>query len=97
LSKFPNAVFIGSGASLADGGPLGLFLGYCIIGSVVFAVMTALGELSPRCRLFDLTDPGEMVASYPLAGGHITLARRFASPELSFTMGTRLQFRVSNF
>ena len=28
-----------------------------------------------------------MVAHLPIAGGHITLAKRFADPALSFTMG----------
>jgi amino acid transporter len=30
---------------------------------------------------------GEMVAHLPIAGGHITLARRFVTPALGFAMG----------
>lgn len=30
---------------------------------------------------------GEMVSHLPIAGGHITLAKRFVDPALSLTMG----------
>ena len=42
------------------------------MGSICFAVMVCLGE---------------MVSHLPIAGGHITLAKRFVDPALSFTMG----------
>ena len=42
------------------------------MGSIVFAVMTALGE---------------MIAHLPISGGHIALARRFVSPEMAFAVG----------
>jgi len=67
-----TGLFLGSGQALAHGGPLGLLLGYAIMGSIVWSVMTCLGE---------------MVSWLPVAGGHITLARRFVDPALSFTMG----------
>lgn len=54
------------------GGPAGLLMGFAAVGSVCYAVMVALGE---------------MVAHLPIPGGHISLAQRFVSPALSFTMG----------
>jgi len=54
------------------GGPLGLLLGYMAVGSICYSVMVCLGEL---------------VSHLPVAGGHITLARRFVSPAFSFAMG----------
>ena len=40
-----QGLFLGIGNSLRKGGPLGLLLGYSIIGSAVFTVMIALGEM----------------------------------------------------
>ncbi|KAH8929967.1 amino acid permease [Atractiella rhizophila] len=67
-----TGLFLGSGGALSHGGPLGLLLGYSIMGTICFSVMVALGE---------------MVSHLPIAGGHITLATRFVDPAWSFTMG----------
>ncbi|KAF8313221.1 hypothetical protein DL93DRAFT_2167944 [Clavulina sp. PMI_390] len=67
-----TGVFLGSGSSLADGGPLGLWLGYVSVASICYAMMVSLGE---------------MVSFLPIPGGHIALAERFVSPALSFAMG----------
>lgn len=37
---------------------------------------------------------GEMVAHLPVAGGHITLARRFVTPALGFAMGWNYWVRL---
>jgi len=39
-------LFVGSGSSLATGGPLALLLGFGIIGIMLFFVIHALGELA---------------------------------------------------
>ncbi|KAI6153426.1 amino acid permease [Pisolithus tinctorius] len=67
-----TGLFVGTGQSLANGGPLGLFLGYVTMGTIVFSVMISLGE---------------MVAFLPIPGGHIKLAERFVNPAFSFAMG----------
>ncbi|KIK51370.1 hypothetical protein GYMLUDRAFT_50605 [Collybiopsis luxurians FD-317 M1] len=67
-----TGLFLGSAKSLADGGPVGLLLGYLVVGTVCWATMISLGE---------------MVAFLPISGGHIKLAERFVDPALSFTMG----------
>ena len=72
LRSHPRSLFLGTANSLRGGGPLGLWLGYSVMGSIVFAVMTALGE---------------MIAHLPISGGHIALARRFVSPEMAFAVG----------
>lgn len=56
---------------MKHGGPIGLLLGYSIVGSITYAVMISLGE---------------MVAYLPISGGHIALAKRFVDPAFSFTM-----------
>lgn len=67
-----TGLFLGTASSYAWGGPLGLLLGYSIMGTVCFCVMVSLGE---------------MIAHLPLPGGHITLAARFVDPAFSFTLG----------
>ncbi|POY76820.1 hypothetical protein BMF94_0072 [Rhodotorula taiwanensis] len=67
-----TGLFLGTANALRHGGPAGLLIGYAAIGSLCYAVMVSLGE---------------MVAHLPVAGGHITLARRFVTPALGFAMG----------
>lgn len=67
-----TGLFLGTGGALSRGGPIGLLLGYMIMGSICYAVMISLGE---------------MIAYLPIPGGHIKLAERFVDPAFSFTMG----------
>ncbi|KAG1755091.1 amino acid permease [Suillus paluster] len=67
-----TGLFVGTANSLAWGGPVGLLLGYMVMGSIVYCVMVTLGE---------------MVAFLPIPGGHIKLAERFVDPAFSFAMG----------
>lgn len=41
-----TGLIIGSGTGLVRGGPASLLIGYCLIGLVVYFLMTALGEMS---------------------------------------------------
>jgi yeast amino acid transporter len=45
-SSIGMGLWIGSGASLARGGPASLFLGYCLAGSVVWCVTHSIGEMA---------------------------------------------------
>lgn len=67
-----TGLFLGTATALRNGGPLGLWLGYSLMGTIVFAVMQCLGE---------------MIAHLPVSGGHITLARRFVGNEMAFAVG----------
>ncbi|KAI0036688.1 amino acid permease [Vararia minispora EC-137] len=67
-----TGLFLGTAGSLRKGGPVGLLLGYLIVGTICWSVMITLGE---------------MISYLPIAGGHIKLAERFVDPALSFTMG----------
>jgi len=67
-----TGLFLGTAKSLSEGGPIGLLLGYVVVGTMCYSVMISLGE---------------MVAYLPLPGGHIRLAERFVDPAFSFTMG----------
>ncbi|KZT66151.1 hypothetical protein DAEQUDRAFT_482566 [Daedalea quercina L-15889] len=67
-----TGLFLGTANSLKSGGPVGLLLGYTMVGTICYSVMISLGE---------------MIAYLPLPGGHIMLAERFVDPALSFAMG----------
>ncbi|KZO96982.1 amino acid permease [Calocera viscosa TUFC12733] len=67
-----TGLFLGTAGSLASGGPVGLLLGYTVVGTITYAVMVCLGE---------------MIAYLPIPGGHIKLAERFVDGAFSFTMG----------
>ncbi|TFY62403.1 hypothetical protein EVG20_g6715 [Dentipellis fragilis] len=67
-----TGLFLGTANALVNGGPIGLLLGYTIVGTICYSVMVSLGE---------------MIAYLPIPGGHIKLAERFVDPALSFTMG----------
>ncbi|KAH9949045.1 amino acid permease [Amylocystis lapponica] len=67
-----TGLFLGTASGLANGGPVGLLLGYLAIGSLCYCTMISLGE---------------MAAFLPIPGGHITFAERFVDPAWSFTLG----------
>lgn len=67
-----TGLFIGSGGALAAGGPVGVWLGYTIMATMVYSMMVALGE---------------MAALYPLSGGFTHYAARFVDPALGFAVG----------
>ncbi|KAI0094677.1 amino acid permease [Irpex rosettiformis] len=67
-----TGLFLGTASALQNGGPVGLLLGYGVMGTVVYCVMISLGE---------------MIAYLPIPGGHIALAERFVDPGWAFAMG----------
>ncbi|KAI9567928.1 amino acid permease [Boletus coccyginus] len=67
-----TGLFLGTASSLMNGGPLGILLGYAFIGTICFATMLSLGE---------------MTAFLPLPGGFIKLAERFIDPAFAFATG----------
>lgn len=70
--------FVGSGKSLATGGPGSLFLDFLIMGIMIFNVVYALGELA---------------VMYPVSGGFYTYSTRFIDPSWGFAMGWNYVFQ----
>ena len=62
-----TGLIIGSGTALTRGGPASLLIAYCLIGAVVYFVMTALGE---------------MAAYMPMSKGFSGYATRTVDPAL---------------
>ncbi|KAG0141057.1 hypothetical protein CROQUDRAFT_52279 [Cronartium quercuum f. sp. fusiforme G11] len=65
-------LFLGTANALRESGPLGLLIAYATMGTIVWCVMASLGE---------------MISFLPIAGGHVTLAKRFVNPSLSLALG----------
>lgn len=72
-----TGLFLGTGKSLATGGPASLLICYCIVGAVVMLTMMALGE---------------MAALYPILGSFCTYAKRWGSDSLGFAILTNYAF-----
>ncbi|KAJ5145220.1 hypothetical protein N7448_002612 [Penicillium atrosanguineum] len=67
-----TGLFIGSGTAIAYAGPVGALLAFIFVGSIVFSVMSALGE----------------VATFlPIPGAFASYATRLVDPSLGFAMG----------
>lgn len=45
-SSIGMGLWLGSGTSLASGGPAGIFLGYCLAGSMIWCVSHSIGEMA---------------------------------------------------
>ncbi|KAI0687059.1 amino acid permease-domain-containing protein [Earliella scabrosa] len=67
-----TGLFVGSADALRSGGPVGAFLGYLIVGSVVYSLCISVGE---------------MIAYYPNVGGVVGLADLYVDKALGFSMG----------
>ncbi|KAF7329541.1 AA-permease domain-containing protein [Mycena kentingensis (nom. inval.)] len=74
-----TGLFLGSGKALANGGPVGAFLGYIIVGLLVGLMMYSLGE---------------MMVWDPSAGGFIEFSTRYVDPALGFAMGWQFWFQA---
>lgn len=67
-----TGLFVGSGVALSTGGPVGVWLGYSIMGAIVWTMMVALGEMG---------------ALFPVAGAFTHYATRFVDPAMGFALG----------
>jgi amino acid transporter len=67
-----TGLFIGSGGALAKAGPAGALIAYAFVGTLVYSVMVALGE---------------MATYIPISGAFTVYAARFVDPSLGFAMG----------
>ncbi|KAE8391924.1 amino acid permease-domain-containing protein [Aspergillus alliaceus] len=79
-SSIGMALWLGAGTSLINGGPAAIFLGYCIVGSIAWAVAQAAGELA---------------VLYPLASAFPQYAVKFVEKAPAFTVGWAYSFSAS--
>ncbi|PSN65653.1 amino acid permease [Corynespora cassiicola Philippines] len=67
-----TGLFVGSGQSLAEGGPAGVVIAYCMVGIMLYCTVHALGE---------------MAVLFPVAGSFSAYSTRFLDPAWGFAMG----------
>ncbi|KAF2138977.1 uncharacterized protein K452DRAFT_232948 [Aplosporella prunicola CBS 121167] len=73
-----TGLIIGTGKALAQSGPASILISYTFVGTLVFIVMAALGE---------------MAAWLPLGSGFAGYATRFVDPALGFALGYTYWFK----
>ncbi|KAJ7165035.1 amino acid permease/ SLC12A domain-containing protein [Mycena filopes] len=74
-----TGLFLQSGKALANGGPVGAFLGYLFVGMLVGLMMYSLGE---------------MMVWDPSAGGFIEFSTRYIDPAMGFALGWQFWFQA---
>lgn len=72
-----TGLFLGTGRSLAQGGPASMLICYVIVGFIVYVTLLLLGE---------------MATQYPVAGSFNTYATRFFSPAYGFALSWNYWF-----
>jgi amino acid transporter, AAT family len=72
-----TGLFLGTGRSLAKGGPASILICYCVVGFVVYVTLLLLGE---------------MATQYPVAGSFNAYATRFFSPSYGFALSWNYWF-----
>jgi len=72
-----TGLFLGTGRSLARGGPASILICYCIVGFVVYITLLLLGE---------------MATQYPVAGSFNAYTTRFFSPSYGFALSWNYWF-----
>ena len=72
-----TGLFLGTGRSLAQGGPASMLICYSIVGFIVYVTLLLLGELATQ---------------YPVAGSFNAYATRFFSPAYGFALAWNYWF-----
>jgi yeast amino acid transporter len=67
-----TGLFLSSGSALSKAGPVGSLIAYVFVGTMVYSVMTSLGE---------------MATFIPITGSFTSFASRFVDRSLGFSMG----------
>jgi amino acid transporter len=71
-SSIGMGLWLGSGKSLASGGPAGIFIGYLLAGSMIWSVSHSIGE---------------MAVMYPLPSAFVQWTAKFICPSAAFALG----------
>ncbi|KAH8429129.1 putative amino acid transporter [Aspergillus melleus] len=71
-SSIGMGLWLGSGTSLANGGPAAIFIGYILSGTMIWAVSHSIGE---------------MAVMYPLPSAFVQWTSMFVDPSAAFALG----------
>ncbi|KZF25879.1 hypothetical protein L228DRAFT_225515 [Xylona heveae TC161] len=76
-SSIGMGLWLGSGTSLTRGGPLGIFIGYVLSGTIVWAVNQSIGELA---------------VMYPVPSAFVSWSGQFIDKSAAFALGWAYYF-----
>ncbi|KAF2092129.1 hypothetical protein K490DRAFT_32268 [Saccharata proteae CBS 121410] len=71
-SSIGMGLWLGSGTSLTNGGPAGIFIGYILAGSMIWSVSHSIGE---------------MAVMYPLPSAYVQWTAKFIDPAAACALG----------
>lgn len=71
-SSIGMGLWLGSGTSLVNGGPAGIFIGYILAGSMIWSVSHSIGEMG---------------IMYPLPSAYVQWTSKFVCPSAAFALG----------
>nr|XP_018265092.1 uncharacterized protein I303_03275 [Kwoniella dejecticola CBS 10117]OBR87250.1 hypothetical protein I303_03275 [Kwoniella dejecticola CBS 10117] len=77
-----TGLFLGSGKTIAHGGPVGSFLAFVLTGSIVYSMLVCVGE---------------MAVYAPISGGYIHYIERWLNPSVGFAVGWQVCFQYCLF
>lgn len=90
-----TGLFLGTGRSLAQGGPASMLICYTIVGFVVYVTLLLLGEMGtqyPVAGEFPSQNPNQHVQYSPFSGSFNAYAVRFFSPSYGFALSWNYWF-----
>ncbi|WWC68293.1 uncharacterized protein I206_102217 [Kwoniella pini CBS 10737] len=77
-----TGLFLGSGKTIAHGGPVGSLLAFILTGSIAYSMMVCVGE---------------MAVYAPISGGYIHYIERWLNPSVGFAVGWQVCFQYCLF
>jgi len=87
-----TGLFLGTGKSLAQGGPASLLICYAIIGVVVYITLLLLGEMATQYPVAGTSLSPPFCLSSPLPGSFNAYTTRFFSPSYGFALSWNYWF-----
>ncbi|WRT66027.1 uncharacterized protein IL334_002978 [Kwoniella shivajii] len=77
-----TGLFLGSGKTIAHGGPVGSLLAFILCGSIAYSMLVSVGE---------------MAVYAPISGGYIHYIERWLNPSVGFAVGWQVCFQYCLF
>jgi AAT family amino acid transporter len=90
-----TGLFLGTGRSLAQGGPASMLIGYTVVGGIVYITLLLLGEMATQYPVAGMLcslagEPRSYISGR--AGSFSTYATRFFSPSYGFALAWNYWF-----
>lgn len=94
-----TGLFLSSGKTIANGGPAGSLLAFCLTGSIAYCMRKSnidQAQIS-KSDLDSVCCAGEMAVYAPISGGYIHFIERWLHPAVGFAVGWQVCFQYCLF